>query len=107
MRIKEYSSSNQVGPLTVEQKREVIDKVERAIDTGVMNYPKEFAIPMIVRSDKIYDVLADFLEESDVVYKIESDNVYIWEYRYKKYCRLVNYKYDPLGPWYTLYLIGC
>ena len=101
-----YQSSSNNKPkveLNREQRKAIIDKTENEIDSGKMKDLECRAWNLIVIVDKPYKKLSSFLEESGVVYIIESSGVYIWDYCQKDFGKLVGYEYSSCR--YLLYLI--
>lgn len=83
----------------------MIDKIENEIDNGKMKHLETRASKLAIHAYKPYHVLSKFLDESGVVYKVESSGVYIWDYKQKTFRKLVGYKYSKETYNYCLYLL--
>ena len=91
--------------LNKEQRKEIIDKTENEIDSGKMKYLESGASEFVIKVYKNYNNLSNFLDESGVVYKVETSGVYIWDYDEKQFGKLVGYDYNKSTCRYCLYLI--
>ena len=91
--------------LNKEQRKDVIDNTENEIDSGKMKYLESCASKCVITAYKEYNSLSEFLEESGVVYKVETSDVYIWDYWQKKFGKLVGYEYSRSTCLYCLYLL--
>lgn len=89
--------------LNPEQRKAIIDKTENEIDSGKMKYLECRASKRVIMAYKPYQTLISFLEESGVVYVVESSGVYIWDYYQKDFGKLVGYEYSSCR--YFLYLL--
>lgn len=101
-----YQSSSNNKPkvqLNQEQRKAIIDKTENEIDSGKMRYLECRASKLMIMAYKPYQTLSSFLEESGVVYMVESSGVYIWDYAQKEFGKLVGYEYSSCR--YFLYLL--
>jgi hypothetical protein len=101
-----YQSSSNNTPkvqLNPEQRKAIIDKTENEIDSGKMRHLECIASKSSIMAYKPYQTLSSFLEESGVVYMVDSSDVYIWNYNQKKFGKLVGYKYSLHR--YYLYLL--
>ncbi len=100
-----YYDSKLKVQLNQEQRKEIIDETENEIDSGKMKHLESVASKFFVTSYKLYDTLSKFLEESGVVYKVETSGVYILSDEGRNYGKLVGYEYSNLTCTYCLYLI--
>ena len=91
--------------LTDDQKKEVIECVENEIRNGRMEELEEKGQKTEIITDKLYDTLQEFLEESGVIYRIESDGVYVWKYLNEEYGKLVGYAYDKRKARYIICIL--
>lgn len=102
-----YESPTNNSPqvqLTQKQRKEIIDKIENEIDSGKMKFLENRASRLVIMAYKSYDTLSEFLEESGVVYVVESSGVHIWNGQ-GQFGKLVGYKYNKETCRYILYLI--
>lgn len=95
--------------LNLHQRREVISKFENEIDTDKMKYLESVAVKYNVTVSNKYNNLIEFLEESGVIYAVETTGIYIWNDYKGKFGKLIGYKYrknKSLGKnrFYCLYL---
>lgn len=91
--------------LNQEQRKEIIDKTENEIDSGKMKHLESKACKFLIMAYKTYDTLSKFLEESGVVYKVETSGVYILGDRERDFGKLVGYEYSKSTATYCLYLL--
>lgn len=91
--------------LNKKQRKEIIDNTETEIDSGKMKYLESRASKLEIMAYKPYQTLSSFLEESGVVYKVETSGVYIWDYWQKDFGKLVGYEYSRSSCRYYLYLL--
>lgn len=91
--------------LNKEQRKKIIDEVEREIDSGKTKNLKFMATKFIIMAYEPYDVLSDFLDESGVVYKVETSGVYILDCKRNTFKKLVGYEYNSSSCRYCLYLL--
>lgn len=100
------SSNNELNvQLTQEQRKEIINKTESEIDSGKMKHLECIASNLPVTTYKTYNILSKFLEESGVVYKVETSGIYIWDYFKKDFGKLVGYNFSSSTHTYYLYLL--
>lgn len=101
-----YNNSSNNKPkieLNREQRKEIIDKTENEINSGKMKYLECIAERVMIPAYKPYQTLSSFLEESGVVYVVDSSGVYIWDNYPKDFGKLVGYQYSSHR--YYLYLL--
>lgn len=91
--------------LTKEQRKAVIEQVERDIASGNMKYFKYMVHELVIDAYKPYENLNEFLEESGVIYKVEESGVYILDIFKKEFGQLVDIKYKKSMQGYKLCLI--
>lgn len=92
--------------LNREQRKAIIDKTENEIDSGKMENLESGASKLMITAYKPYQTLSSFLEESGVVYMVDTSGVYIWDYEEKIFGKLVGYdEYDYRSHRYFLYLV--
>lgn len=103
-----YQDSIHIKPayqLNLEQRREVIYKSEKEINSGKMKYLECLSVKYTVWASNPYKDLNEFLEQSGVVYKVEPTGIYIWNNNKKRFGKLVGYEYVDRGfNSYCLYL---
>ncbi len=91
--------------LSKEQRIQVIKQVE----LGFKNFRVEYYYNQVEEigfdSDKSFESLNDLIDYSGVVYKVESDGVYIFNYFKKTFQKLLNCVYDGNFAKYTLYVL--
>lgn len=87
------------------QRKEIIDKTENEIDSGTMKSLECKASKLPIMDYKQYDTLSKLLEESGIVYKVETSGVYILDYWKKEFGKLVGYEDDREKHTYFLYLL--
>ena len=78
--------------LNQEQRKTIIEKTEDEIKSGKMKELECIASKLSVEAYKQYQTLSSFLEESGVVYMVDTSGVYIWDQ--KKFRKLVGYEYS-------------
>lgn len=56
-------------------------------------YPKKFdkKKDILIKTDKQYKDLADYLETSGLVYEVRENAIYVWHYYYNRYFKLIGY----------------
>ena len=91
--------------LSKEQRSKVIESTERKIDSGEYTHLKCKLSEIQIDSYKQYETLEHFLNESGVVYIVESLGIYIWDYYRKRFGKLVGYEYNMARCRYYLYLL--
>ena len=91
--------------LNKEQRNNIIEHIENTIDSGKMKYLESAASKIFIGAYEPYHILSEFLEESGVVYKVETSGVYIWDYFKKTFKKLVGYEYSNSKCSYCLYLL--
>lgn len=100
------SSSDKLNvQLNQEQRKEIIDKTENEIVSGKMKYLESMASKFVIMAYNPYNTLQEFLEESGVVYKVETSGVYILEFGKSDFGKLVGYEYSKSICRYCLYLL--
>ncbi len=103
-----YQNSDDRKPevqLTKEQRNEVIKKTDEDIDLGLMKNLEYVAGKIAVKAYKPYGNLQVLLEESGVVYKVNTMGPFVWNNTREKFEKLVGYEYDRDRRIYTLYLL--
>lgn len=96
--IENFAQNDIKIQLTSAQRREIITQVERNL--GKL---KSCSTPIEVRAYKSYSNLLEFLEESGVVYQVQSDGVYIWNYLKRNFGKLVGIEHHKAR--YSIYLL--
>lgn len=98
------SSNNKLKTyLDREERNKIIDNIESEFNSEKMKTLKAKAFKIMIMAYKPYNSLKDFLEESGIVYEIETSGVNIWDYEHNEFKKLVGYKYS--SRYYILYLI--
>lgn len=88
--------------LSKEQRMQVIKQVELGFKNFRVEYYYNQVESIVFSSYRSFESLNDLLEYSGVVYKVEPDGVYIFNYFKKRFQKLLNYKYDSRFAKYTL-----
>ena len=91
--------------LNKKQRKEIIENTEKEIDSGKVKYWASRASKLVIMAYEPYQSLSSFLEESGVVYKVETSGVYIWDYEQKEFGKIVGYEYSRATCRYCLYLL--